>query len=46
MSMLKEPLAISAELGIRPSMDRVLSRREILGAELLSKPEPEGFETL
>ena len=32
MSLLDEVLAISSELGMRPLMERVLSRREILGA--------------
>ena len=32
MSLLDESLAISSELGIRPLMERVLSRREMLGA--------------
>ena len=32
MSLLDESLAISRELGMRPLMERVLSRREILGA--------------
>ena len=32
MSLLEESLAISRELGMRPLMERVLSRREILGA--------------
>ena len=32
MSLLDESLAISNELGMRPLMERVLSRREILGA--------------
>ena len=32
MSLLDELLAISSELGMRPLMERVLSRREILGA--------------
>ena len=32
MSFLDESLAISSELGMRPLMERVLSRREILGA--------------
>ena len=32
MSLLDETLAISSELGMRPLMERVLSRREILGA--------------
>ena len=32
MSLLDEALAISSELGMRPLMERVLSRREILGA--------------
>ena len=32
MPLLDEPLAISSELGMRPLMERVLSRREILGA--------------
>ena len=32
MSMLDEALTISRELGMRPLMERVLSRREILGA--------------
>ena len=31
-SLLDESLAISSELGMRPLMERVLSRREILGA--------------
>ncbi len=31
-SLLDESLAISSELGMRPSMERVLSRREVLGA--------------
>ncbi len=31
-SLLAESLAISSELGMRPLMERVLSRREILGA--------------
>ncbi len=31
MSLLDESLAISSELGMRPLMERVLSRREILG---------------
>jgi len=31
-SLLEESLAISSELGMRPLMERVLSRREILGA--------------
>ena len=31
-SLLDEALAISSELGMRPLMERVLSRREILGA--------------
>ena len=30
-SLLDESLAISSELGMRPLMERVLSRREILG---------------
>ena len=30
--LLEESLAISSELGMRPLMERVLSRREILGA--------------
>jgi len=30
MSLLDESLAISSELGMRPLMERVLSRREIL----------------
>ena len=30
MSLLDESLAISTELGMRPLMERVLSRREIL----------------
>ena len=29
-SLIADPLAISNELGMRPLMDRVLSRREIL----------------
>ena len=32
MSLLDESLAIASELGMRPLMERVLSRREILGA--------------
>ncbi len=32
MSLLDESLGISSELGMRPLMERVLSRREILGA--------------
>ena len=36
-SLLDESLAISSELGMRPLMERVLSRREILGAY----PNPE-----
>ncbi len=32
MSLLDESLAISSELGMRPLMDRVLSRRDILRA--------------
>ena len=32
MSLLDESLAISGELGMRPLMERVLSRREILKA--------------
>ena len=32
MSLLDESLAISSELGMRPLMERVLSRQEILGA--------------
>ncbi len=32
MSLLDESLAISSELGMRPLMERVLSRRDILGA--------------
>ncbi len=32
MSLLDESLAISSELGVRPLMERVLSRREILRA--------------
>ena len=32
MSLLDKSLAISSELGMRPLMERVLSRREILGA--------------
>ena len=32
ISLLDESLAISSELGMRPLMERVLSRREILGA--------------
>ena len=31
-SLLDEFLAISSELGMRPRMERVLARREILGA--------------
>ena len=32
MSLLDESLSISSELGMRPLMERVLSRRDILGA--------------
>ncbi len=32
MSLLDESLAISSELGMRPLMERVLSRRDILKA--------------
>ena len=32
MSLLEESLAISSELGMRPLIERVLSRREILKA--------------
>ncbi len=32
IALLDESLAISSELGMRPLMERVLSRREILGA--------------
>ncbi len=32
MTLLDESLSISSELGMRPLMERVLSRREILGA--------------
>ena len=32
MSLLDESLAISTELGMRPLMERVLSRRKILKA--------------
>ena len=32
ITMLDESLAISSELGMRPLMERVLSRREILKA--------------
>ena len=32
MTLLEESLAISRELGMRPLMERVLSRREILSA--------------
>ncbi len=32
MSLLDESLSISNELGMRPLMERVLSKREILGA--------------
>ncbi len=32
VSLLDESLAISSELGMRPLMERVLSRRDILGA--------------
>ena len=32
MSLLDESLSISSELGMRPLMERVLSRREILKA--------------
>ena len=32
MTMLDESLAISTDLGMRPLMERVLSRREILKA--------------
>ena len=30
MALLNESLAISSELGMRPLMERVMSRREIL----------------
>ena len=32
MTLLEESLTISTELGMRPLMERVLSRREILKA--------------
>ncbi|MCH7606082.1 MAG: hypothetical protein IH962_02900, partial [Chloroflexi bacterium] len=32
MSMLEESLAVSSELGMRPLMERVLSRRELFDA--------------
>ena len=32
IALLDESLAISSELGMRPLMERVLSRRDILGA--------------
>ena len=32
MTLLDDSLVISSELGMRPLMKRVLSRREILGA--------------
>ena len=32
ITLLDESLAISSELGMRPLMERVLSRREVLGA--------------
>ena len=32
MALLDESLTISSELGMRPLMERVLSRQEILGA--------------
>ena len=32
MSLLNESLAISSDLGMRPLIERVLSRRDILGA--------------
>ncbi len=32
MSLLDESLALSTELGMRPLMERVLSRRDILKA--------------
>ena len=32
MSLLDESLAISSELGMRPLMERVLFRRELMGA--------------
>ena len=32
LALLDESLAISSALGMRPLMERVLSRREILGA--------------
>ncbi len=32
MALLEESLAITSELSIRPLMERVLSRRDILGA--------------
>ena len=31
-ALLDESLAISSELGMRPLMERVMSRRDILGA--------------
>ena len=37
MSLLDESLAISSELGMRPLMERVLSRREILRARCPAK---------
>ena len=39
-----EPLAVSSELGMRPLMERVLSRREILKAFALCRsPKPSPF---
>ena len=35
MSLLDESLASSSELGMRPLMERVLSRRDILKAQVL-----------
>ena len=35
MALLDESLAISSELGMRPLMERVQSRREILGASII-----------
>ena len=35
MALLDESLAISSELGMRPLMERVQSRREILGAWII-----------
>ena len=45
MSLRDESLAISSELGMRPLMERVLCRREILKAEY-SNWQPELRDTM